>query len=135
MKMITVAAAVILNADGKLLVVRKQGTDRFMQVGGKLEAGETPEQTMQREIREEIGCSSLIRQYIGCFETEAANEADHLLVAHLYFVELDAQPEVSSEIAELKWISWDEQACDLAPLTELVVKPWCRQYYLKLNQI
>lgn len=43
---ITVAAAIILNAKHQLLVVRKQHTACFMQVGGKLEPNEAPEMTM-----------------------------------------------------------------------------------------
>ena len=45
MKIITVAAAIILNSDQQLLVVRKKNTDCFMQVGGKLEPDEAPERT------------------------------------------------------------------------------------------
>jgi len=54
MNVITVAAAVILNDKNQLLLVRKQNTQFFMQVGGKLEPNEPPEQTMLREILEEI---------------------------------------------------------------------------------
>ena len=45
MKVITVAAAIILNEQQQLLLVRKQNTACFMQVGGKLEPNEAPEQT------------------------------------------------------------------------------------------
>ncbi len=69
MKVITVAAAIILNEAQQLLVVRKQGTSCFMQVGGKLEPNETPEATMLREIQEEIGTQAQIQQFIGRFET------------------------------------------------------------------
>ena len=54
MNVITVAAAVILNTQNQLLLVRKKNTQFFMQVGGKLELNEAPEQTMIREISEEI---------------------------------------------------------------------------------
>lgn len=68
MKKITVAAAVILNKEHELLVVRKQNTQYFMQVGGKLEIDEPPEQTIIREIQEEIGCEAQVEQFIGRFE-------------------------------------------------------------------
>jgi len=42
MKVITVAAAIILNDQHQLLVVRKRDTSCFMQVGGKLEPNEPP---------------------------------------------------------------------------------------------
>ena len=69
MKVITVAAAIIVNEQQQLLLVRKQNTACFMQVGGKLEPNEAPEQTMLREIREEIGSDATIEQFVGRFET------------------------------------------------------------------
>lgn len=126
MKLITVAAAVISNAHDQLLLVRKHNTQYFMQVGGKLESGEAPEQTMLREIAEEIGVQAEIEQFIGRFETPTANEADHLLVSYLYQVRLSEAPQIAAEIAEMKWIDLDDQETLLAPLTTQVVIPWYR---------
>lgn len=128
MKTITVAAAVIRNAAHQLLLVRKQNTDFFMQVGGKLEPNEQPEQTMLREIEEEVGTTATIQQFIGRFETAAANESDHLLVSYLYLVDLAQAPEINAEIAEMKWIDLDHDPTWLAPLTTQVVIPWCRTH-------
>ena len=54
MKVITVAAGIVMNEQQQLLLVRKKNTSCFMQVGGKLEVNELPEQTIIREIEEEI---------------------------------------------------------------------------------
>ena len=78
MNVITVAAAIILNEQHELLVVRKKNTEFFMQVGGKLEPNEAPELTIVREIKEEISCDAEIEQFVGRFETAAANEENHL---------------------------------------------------------
>ena len=127
LKTITVAAAVILNEQNQLLLVRKQNTEAFMQVGGKLESNEAPEIAMQREILEEIACESEIKQFIGRFETAAANEPDHLLVSYVYEVKLKQTPRIAAEIAEMKWIDLDDQTTVLASLTKEVVIPWCQQ--------
>lgn len=127
MKTITVAAAVILNEQNQLLLVRKQNTEAFMQVGGKLESNEAPEIAIQREILEEIACESEIKQFIGRFETAAANEPDHLLVSYVYEVKLKQTPRIAAEIAEMKWIDLEDQVTLLAPLTQHVVIPWCQQ--------
>lgn len=127
MKTITVAAAIIQNADNQLLLVRKKNTHFFMQVGGKLEPNETPEQTMLREIEEEIGSVATIQQFIGRFETRAANEENHLLVSYVYQVELAQTPKIDAEIAEMKWIDLDADSQWLAPLTIEIVIPWCKQ--------
>lgn len=127
MNVITVAAAIILDEQQQLLLVRKKNTQFFMQVGGKLELGELPEQTMLREIKEEIGVDATIEQFVGRFETRAANEADHLLVSFVYHVSIDQVPRIDAEIAEMKWVSLEASQAFLAPLTSEIVMPWVRQ--------
>ena len=126
MNVITVAAAVILNDKNQLLLVRKQNTQFFMQVGGKLEPNEPPEQTMLREILEEISVQAEITEFIGRFETKAANEADFQLVSYLYQVDVEQTPKINAEIAEMKWIDLDDAQTLLAPLTKEIVIPWCK---------
>ena len=127
MNVITVAAAIILDEQQQLLLVRKKNTQFFMQVGGKLEPNELPEQTMLREIKEEIGVDATIEQFVGRFETRAANEADHLLVSYVYHVNIDQVPRIDAEIAEMKWVSLEPNQAFLAPLTTEIVIPWVRQ--------
>ena len=127
MNVITVAAAIILDEQQQLLLVRKKNTQFFMQVGGKLEPDELPEQTMLREIKEEIGVDATIEQFVGRFETRAANEADHLLVSYVYHVNIDQVPRIDAEIAEMKWVSLEPNQAFLAPLTTEIVIPWVRQ--------
>lgn len=54
-KLIRVAAVVFRDERGRVLTVRKRGTERFMLPGGKLEDGETCAQTASREVEEELG--------------------------------------------------------------------------------
>src|SRR5690606_18789460 len=99
-----------------------------MQVGGKLEPNEPPEEAMLREIQEEIGCQPLIEQFVGRFETATANEPDHQLVSYIYHVTLNGTPKIAAEIAEMKWVSLDDQITPLAPLTTEIVIPWVKQF-------
>ena len=56
--MIKVTAAVMVN-DGMLLIAKRKPTGRLPNLwelpGGKVEPGETPEQTARRELKEETG--------------------------------------------------------------------------------
>lgn len=116
-------AAVCLRDDaGRVLAVRKRGTDRFMQPGGKLEPGETPSQAAVREVREEIGLEIEVR-FLGEFLTEAANEPGAVLEATVFTAELTGEPVAAAEIAELRWIEPDATDADLAPLLRDHVLP------------
>lgn len=134
MKVITVAAAVISNAQQQLLLVRKQNTAFFMQVGGKLEKNEDPEQALLREIEEEIGVSATIIQFVGRFETAAANESGHQLISYVYEVEISDPPHIDAEIAEMRWVdphlsqaAYTALGIQLAPLSAEVIFPWYQQ--------
>ncbi|MHA3053736.1 NUDIX domain-containing protein [Acinetobacter sp. ANC 4633] len=125
---ITVAAAIIFNAQGQALLARKRNTEFFMQVGGKLEANESAQQGLLREIQEEISVAARIVKDLGIVETVAANEANHRLLAHLFHVELLGDAQASAELAEIQWVNvFAPIDLALAPLTERYVLPYIRQ--------
>jgi 8-oxo-dGTP diphosphatase len=118
---IHVSAAVILDAKRRVLVVRKQGTTRFMQPGGKPEPGETPSETLIRELHEELGLelAPADLEPLGVFVSAAANEPDHRVVADAFVVTIGAaEPVAQAELAELRWITpADAETLPLAPLS------------------
>ncbi|MEZ7754349.1 NUDIX domain-containing protein [Microbacterium paraoxydans] len=118
---IHVSAAVIVDAERRVLVVRKHGTTRFMQPGGKPEPGESPVETLIRELQEELGlelAESDLRP-LGRFVSAAANEPGHRVVADAFATSVDpATVQVQAELAELRWITPDDAAAlPLAPLS------------------
>ena len=123
---IHVSAAVILDRDGRLLVVRKTGTAAFMQPGGKPEPGETAGETLSRELAEELGVEVGPQQLraLGAFTAAAANEPGFVVVADVFAADIGSQhPVVGAEIAELRWITRaDADHLDIAPLA--------REYFL-----
>lgn len=83
---IRVSAAIIRNRDGQFLLVRKKGTSAFMFPGGKPELGETPDQTLIRELDEELDLHVTTEDltFVGTFRTNAANEANTQLLADVF---------------------------------------------------
>ncbi|KJL22601.1 CTP pyrophosphohydrolase [Microbacterium oxydans] len=118
---IHVSAAVIVDEAGRVLVVRKQGTSMFMQPGGKPEPGETPAQTLIRELDEELGLvlDEAALRPLGTFVSAAANEPGHRVIADAFATSIDpASVTVQAELAELRWITpADLGTLPLAPLS------------------
>jgi len=118
---IHVSAAIIRDRTGRVLVVRKQGTTAFMQPGGKPEPGESPSQTLARELDEELGLAvdESALTPLGRFVSAAANEPGHRVVADAFSLTIDAAAaSVRAEIAELRWITPDDiGTLELAPLS------------------
>lgn len=81
MKMIIIAAAIITDSQGRCLLVRKRGTEYFMQPGGKPEIGETPHAALIRELEEELNFSVSPEELVqvGRFTDAAANEQSSCL--------------------------------------------------------
>lgn len=123
---ITVTALCLLDDRGHLLLVRKRGTEVFMQPGGKPEPGETPAETGVRELVEELGLVVDAPELtpLGTWEGPAANEPDTILRATVFLCPLRGLPVPAAEIEELDWldVGATEGRSDLAPLlTEFVV--------------
>lgn len=127
---IRIAAAVILRNDGRMLLVRKRGTDAFMQPGGKYEPGEDALTALRRELEEELGTGIAAdfdaekAHSLGRFSAPAANEPGHIVEADLYLMAAAAEVSIAAEIAEARWVSQDEAlALPLAPLTRERILP------------
>ncbi|MBT2774577.1 NUDIX domain-containing protein [Halomonas sp. ISL-60] len=116
-----IAAAVVSDPDGRLLLVRKHNTSFFMQPGGKIDAGETALRALCRELKEELGLQVNEDQLIplGVHNAPAANEPGMALEAHLFSLVIDEPVEAAAEIAEARWVTREEAwLLPLAPLTK-----------------
>jgi 8-oxo-dGTP diphosphatase len=124
---INVVAALIRDDAGRMLVVRKRGTEAFMQPGGKCDAGEDDLTALDREIGEELGCRMVpgSARPLGQFDCAAANEPGWRVRANLYAVDVRGAVVPQAEIAEALWID------PIAPVS-IVLAPLTRDHVLPL---
>ena len=122
-----VSAVVIRDEKGRVLVVRKRGTTRFMLPGGKIESGETPAQAAVRELHEEVGAEldANLLVLLGEWTAAAANEPDHVVHGHIFEHPWVPGLGVRAEIEELLWLHPADMdgRDDLAPLLVTRVLP------------
>lgn len=114
----------IVVSDGKVLAVRKKNTKEFIIPGGGHEVGETHEDTLRRELKEELKVKLLKYKPLGVFKEKAIWQ-DELLLAHVYLVEISGEPIPSSEILEHQWLDKDfkEKGFELGSILEFSVIP------------
>jgi 8-oxo-dGTP pyrophosphatase MutT (NUDIX family) len=110
-------AGLLLIREGRLLLCRKKhGTPLLILPGGKFEPGETPDQCLRRELREEIGVEDREGfKFVGTYEDAAAGEVDKTVRIELYSGELNGEPSPRSEIAELVWFGKEDDRAQLSP--------------------
>ena len=89
----------------RVLLVRKRGGKSFILPGGKPEGVEDDVQTLNRELREELGCEVTEASFEGVFYDAAADLRGTRVSVRLYTGRLQGQPTPSAEIEEARWFS------------------------------
>lgn len=117
------ASCYIVDADGRLLLHHHRRLNRWLQMGGHVEADESPDLAALREGREESGLRDLIPLTGGIFDLDihpipaAKGEPDH---AHfdIRYLARTASPEAAvvdrAESNDLAWVTL-ERARELMP--------------------
>jgi 8-oxo-dGTP pyrophosphatase MutT (NUDIX family) len=126
MTVLAIAAACLIDAQGRLLLVRKRGTQAFMLPGGKREPGETALAALQRELLEELNLALPAEAFnvLGQLHAPAANEPDTWIDADIFIAPLNQSVAAAAELEELAWLDLQApERDDLAPLLRLHVLP------------
>jgi ADP-ribose pyrophosphatase YjhB (NUDIX family) len=109
--------------DGRILAVRTHGRNAFYLPGGKIESGETYEQALVREIREELRLdlqTDTLRPVATISDTAHA-QLDVRLEMHCYTGIAHGDIRPSREIAEYAWLGLqDTGRC--APAVQQVLR-------------
>lgn len=109
MSTVHVAAAIIQNDQKQILAAKRSDVESgpaWEFPGGKIEAGETAEEALRREIQEELGCGL---QLVLPFDTIEADYPGFHLSMEAFICTLTPKSTPSPrEHAELRWITKDD---------------------------
>ena len=117
-----VLAAVVQGRDGQVLLARNAAwPGRFFGlITGFMEAGETPEAGIAREVAEETALSVEATTLIGVYDFQRMNQ---IIIA--YHVRAHGELRLSPELAEAKWFAPERVRCWQAG-TGLALAQWLR---------
>jgi 8-oxo-dGTP diphosphatase len=105
--LLLVAACALVDADGRVLITQrpegKQLAGLWEFPGGKVEKGETPEETVVRELAEEIGVETKVACLAPLTFASHSYESFHLLMPLFVCRRFWGTP-VAKEVAALKWV-------------------------------
>jgi 8-oxo-dGTP pyrophosphatase MutT (NUDIX family) len=127
--LIPAAAALVEDASGRLLLVRRSDTLQWAAVGGAIEPGESPEQAAVREAAEETGLRVTIDRLVGVvgggeFEITYPN-GDRVAYISTVYSARATSGEIhvdDDEVVEASWFSVAEiKVLDLQPFTRALL--------------
>jgi len=106
-----IVTAAVMEKDGKILIARRCRGDHLAHKwelpGGKLEPNETPEECLQRELREELGIETAIGDWVASSDYEYSHMKIRLMVYRVRHVSGAITVRDHEAIA---WVSRDELA-------------------------
>lgn len=97
--------------DKKVLCARSKGKELFYIPGGKRDPGESDQEALVREIKEELSVNLLPNsvQYFGTFKAQADGKPEGTLVKiTCYQADFDGSLSVDSEIEEMAWLDYSD---------------------------
>jgi 8-oxo-dGTP diphosphatase len=107
LKLVLVAACALIDADGRILIAQrpegKQLAGLWEFPGGKVEPGETPEETLVRELEEELGINTKIACLAPLTFASHSYETFHLLMPLYICRRYEGIPQ-GREGQALKWV-------------------------------
>ena len=128
-KMVLVAAVALIDGDGRILIARRPEGKKMAGLwefpGGKVEAGETPEQALIRELEEELGIVTKNSCLAPIAFASHSYEDMHLLMP-LFVCRIWEGIPVAKEGQTLKWLQISELTEYDMPAADLPLIPFLR---------
>ena len=132
MKVIEVVAAIIHDEEGRIFATQRgygPMKDGWEFPGGKMEAGETPEEALKREIWEELETRIEVEQL---FETIDYDYPDFHLTMHCYICKVESGELTLKEHEAARWLTKEQlSSIDWLPADRSIIRSLTECKYMK----
>jgi 8-oxo-dGTP diphosphatase len=109
-----IAAFAVIEREGLVLLARRRDIGWWNLPGGGLESGETVDEGLLREVREEVCAEVRVARMVGVYSKPQKNEVVLTFLCHLEHGQEDAIG-TSEEVSEIGWFAPDTLPVDLLP--------------------
>ncbi len=109
--------------DRKILSTRSKGKDAWYIPGGKRESGETDQEALIREVKEELAVDLIAETilYLDTFKAQAHGKPEGVMVQMTcYTAQYVGDLVPSSEIEEMKYLTSDTDPALLSPVDRII---------------
>jgi 8-oxo-dGTP diphosphatase len=121
-----VKVALATTGNAHILLCDPRDLNDLILPGGSPQPGESPEQTIVRELEEELGSDSL--HFLGRFTGPAAGRTKRTVEIRLYGGMVDGEPTPSSEIQDVIWFDLErDDPSRLSPILRDTIFPFLRR--------
>jgi 8-oxo-dGTP diphosphatase len=117
-------AAAIFNTEGEILLHKRKDVNKWCVISGHVEFGETIEQAILREIKEETNTDAAVVRFIGVYSSPSSqtyhyNDKSIQYITSYFEARLHSEPEQgfsNTETAELRYFKTDDLPSDMDQL-------------------
>jgi len=115
----------IIIKDKKLLMCRKYNEPHFIMPGGRTLKGETPEQTLKRELKEELDVELKSIKPFKTWEALHFRDKDKIVKMETFFVEIKGEPKATEEIDKIVFVdsNYKKKGLKIASIDEDYLVP------------
>lgn len=100
-----IITAVVNKSKNKVLLIKQYGKNDYILVAGYVNKGESSEQTIVREVKEELRLDVIDYEYM---RSEYFEKSNTLMMNFISVVEDDDLSNISDEVDKANWFSFEE---------------------------
>lgn len=112
MKIRKCVGAIVYDDQGRILLLKSPNWESYIVPGGGMKQGETEEQTLRREVKEEVGieiCDLVkVHERVGSPDSEYVNKRTGFHFISFFAKALHTNVTPSEDVSEYDWFSVDE---------------------------